>query len=359
VDSVEVLDNIEDINKIDRGEMLSAVMKTPELLLDAFELSEKVSLPKTFRSASSGMKIVISGMGGSAIAGEIVSDLLLNRAKAPIYVNRNYKLPTFVDSETLFFAISYSGHTEETLYAVKEAAKCEAKIVCITSGGKLAEIAERKGYPLYLIPLGYQPRAALPYLLVPILKNLEHFEFFSELKKGIDEAVSLLQKMSGTYGVDNPFRSNPVKQLAKKLQEKIPIVFAAAGTTGAVGLRLKNQFNENSKVASIFNVFPELSHNEIVGLSALRREEHDFSLILLRDEGESARAKKRIEITKSLIGNQLGGIAEIWSQGKSPLARILSLIFFGDFLSVYLAIMRGIDPTPIEIITRLKRELSR
>ena len=128
---------------------------------------------------------------------------------------------------------------------------------------------------------------------------------------------------------------------------------------GAAGLRLKTQFNENSKITALFNVFPELNHNEIVSLSVLNRSKHNFSLIFLRDEGDHERTKKRMEITKSLIGMQLGGVSEIWSSGKSAMERILSLIYFADFLSVYLAILQGIDPTPVEVIGRLKKELMR
>jgi len=147
--------------------------------------------------------------------------------------------------------------------------------------------------------------------------------------------------------------------LAKKLVGKIPLIFGSVGTTGSAALRLKNQFNENSKVAAILSLFPELNHNEIVSLSTLRRDDHNFAWIVFRDESDNERVKKRIEITKSLIGRQLGGVNEIVTQGKSPLARILSSILFGDYLSVYLAILRGVDPTPVEVISRLKKELMR
>lgn len=351
------LDNIEKIKEIDQSGMLTVVAETPQMLLDAYELSSKVSLPR-MRKIN---QIVVSGMGGSAIAGDIVSSLVSSKA---VYVNRDYKLPawvgntTMVAKETLFFALSYSGDTEETLSAIKEAAQRGLKIICITSGGKLKEIAESSGYPLYLIPSGYQPRAALPYLLVPLLKSLEEIGIISGIKDGVDESATLLRKLTEEYGIAKPLRSNLVKQLAKKLLWKIPIIFGTS-TTQAAGLRLKTQFSENSKVTALFNVFPELNHNEIVNLSVLKRGEHNFSALFLRDERDSERIKKRIEITKSLIGSQLGGVNEIWSNGKSSLARILSLIYFGDFLSVYLAILRGIDPTPVQVITRLKKELMR
>lgn len=298
-------------------------------------------------------------MGGSAISGDIAAGLFFHKASIPIYVNRDYRLPAFVGKGTLVFALSYSGNTEETLNAVKEAGRAGAKIICITSGGKLKEVAENKGHPLYLLPSGFQPRAALPYLLIPVLKVLEEIGLTTGIQDEIKKSADLLRKLRGEYGIDRPQRSNPAKQLAKKLKDKVPLIFASRIITEAAGSRWKTQLNENSKVTALLAIFPELNHNEIVNLSILKREEHNFSLVLLRDEGDFERTKKRMEITKSLLGTQLGGVNEVWSQGKTSLERILSLIYFGDFLSVYLAVLRDIDPTPVEIIARFKKELMR
>ncbi len=351
----EDLDNPEIIKAIDPSEMLSVVAQTPEMMIKAGELSPVPALRKIKKTN----QIVVAGMGGSAISGDIAAGLLFYKAAVPIYVNRDYRLPAFVGKETLVLALSYSGETEETLNAVKEAERAGARIVCVTSGGKLKEIAESREYPVYLLPSGFQPRAALPYLLVPVLNVLEGMGAVSGIRDEIKKAVDLLRRLRGEYGADRPLRSNPAKQLAKKLADKIPVIFASSVTTEAAGLRLKTQFNENSKTTALLSVFPELNHNEIVNLSVLKRDEHDFSLILLRDEGDFERTKKRMEITKSLLGMQLGGVNEVWSQGKTALERILSLVYFGDFLSVYLAILRDIDPTPVDVIARLKKELTR
>jgi len=355
VDRFGILDNDVAFNKIDKGGMLQVVAKTPELLREAFAVEPQGSLPKTKRLT----QIVVSGMGGSAIAGDITANLLRPKASLPVYVNRDYGTPAFVGSETLFFALSYSGNTEETLSAVSEAQNKGAKVVCVTSGGKLQEFAKKNNLPLFLIPAGYQPRAALPYLLIPILKSLAQLGLLTNLAKDFDESVALLKKLSKSFGLQNPLKENSVKQLAKKLLNKIPIVLAGSKTTSSAGFRLKTQFNENSKVTALFNVFPEMNHNEIVNLSVLKRQHHNFALVLLRDDGDSERVKKRIEITKSLLGVQLGGVSEICAQGRSALARLLSLVYFGDFLSCYLAVLGGADPTPVDVITRLKKELKR
>jgi glucose/mannose-6-phosphate isomerase len=355
VDKAQILDNQEQIKGIDRKGMLETVAEIPEMLLDAASLSNKISVP-----AFDGIRhIVFAGMGGSAISGDIASDLLRDKVKLPFSVNRSYRIPSFVDQATLFFAVSYSGNTEETLAATGEAAKRGAKIVCVTSGGKLKDIAEKKGYPLCAVPTGFQPRAALPYLLIPILKVLGELGFPVGGDEEIAETVRLLQKLKKDCGPSAPLRSNPAKQLAAKLPGKIPMVFAVAESSASAGLRLKTQLNENSKVTAVFNIFPELNHNEIVNLSALKHGGHNFCLVFLRSEGDHERVAKRMEITKSLIGTELGGVNEIWAKGKSAFCKILSLIYFGDLVSVYLALLQGVDPTEVEIITRLKRELAR
>lgn len=352
---VEMLDGEGAIGKIDRSGMLSVVSQTPEMLLQAEKFSAGVTLPKPKKIN----QVLVCGMGGSAIAGDIAADLFFNRSRAPILTNRSYTLPGFAGKETLCFALSYSGDTEEVLSAVREAEKCGAQVICITSGGKLKQIAESKRYPLFLIPTGYQPRAALPYLLIPLLISLAKLEIAPSILEGIKEAAALLQRLREEWGQTRPARSNPAKQLAKRLMGKTLLIFGSVGTTGAAALRMKTQFSENSKVTAMVNLFPELNHNELVNLSFLKRDAHSFSLIILRDEEDHERIKKRIEITKSLTSRQLGGVSEVVSQGKSPLARILSLIFFGDYVSVYLALLQGIDPTPVDVITRLKKELAR
>jgi len=353
--NVELLEDLEQIRAVDKNNALAVVAKLPEMLLAADELAQKVELDKVKKLT----QIVVCGMGGSAISGNIVHDLLLDRLKLPLIVNRSYSVPAFVDKTTLVFALSYSGNTEETLSAAKQSLDQGAKIICVTSGGKLKQFAESNQLPLYLIPGGYQPRAALPFLLVPILSSLAALGLLSGWRSELEEALKLSKKLSVAYGVDKPVRDNLAKQLAKKLLDKTPLIMAATGTTEAAGLRFKTQLNENSKVTTLFNVFPELNHNEIVNLYAHKREESAYGLVVLRDEKDKERIKKRIEITKSLLTNQLGGVTEITAQGKSKLARIMSLIILSDFVTVYLAILRGVDPTDVSVIAKLKKELTR
>ena len=351
---VELLDSEEQLKKLDRSGMLAVVAAMPEMLQQARQFSAGVVVPEQPVS-----QVIFAGMGGSAIAGDLAADLFYKKAKAPIATVRGYALPESVNDTTLVIALSYSGETEETLGAVKDAEKKGARVVCITAGGKLREIAEAKKYPVFLLPSGFQPRAALPFLLVCLLAALEKTGVIPPQEPELTEAIAQLQRLRAEYKPSKPARTNLAKQLAKKLQGKIPFIFGAAGTTGAVAYRAKCQFNENSKMAAIANVFPELNHNELVNIGALKKDDNQFALIVLRDDEDSERVKKRIEITKSLISRQLGGVNELSGQGKTALARALSLIYCLDHVSVYLALQQGIDPTPVDIISRLKKEMMR
>jgi glucose/mannose-6-phosphate isomerase len=355
MEKTELLDNRGKIKALDPQDALGITERFPEMPEEAAQLPHSQQLSRLKRPE----QIVICGMGGSAISGDIAVDLLIGSCELPIVVNRSYQLPAFVDDKTLVFTLSYSGQTEETVSAAKQALAQGAKIAAITTDGKLKELAESGGHPVYLIPAGYQPRMALPFLLATLLRGLEELKLYPTLKDDLAEAIALLKRLRAEYGADKPARANPVKQLAKKLAGKVPLVFGCVGTTQAAALRFKTQFNENSKVTALANTFPELDHNELVNLGAVKRTEHNFSLICLRDEADSERIKKRIEITKSLIGRQLGGTIELASQGRSALARMLSLVYFGDLLSVYLALVKGIDPTEVEVIGRLKKEMAR
>jgi len=335
---------------IDKSGMLKTAASTPEMIREAALLGEAFPAGKAPKFDD----LIIAGMGGSAMGGEVASFFL---PELPIFVNRNYTLPEFTGPRSLLLALSYSGDTDETLSCVREAKQKKMPVICITSGGKLLELARKENYPCLQIPPGLQPRAALPYLAIPVLKLFEKWGFVKELQPKIEETIRILNDLKESYLKDD--RNNPVMNLARKLQGKLPILFASTGLTEIAGKRLKTQFNENSKQTAHLAVFPELDHNEIVNLAELKRSAHNFSLVLLRDEDDHSKVQKSIEIVKSLIGGNLGGVNELVSTGRSRLARLFSLIYFGDLLSVNLAILNNIDPTPVDIITRFKKELMR
>ena len=286
-------------------------------------------------------KIIIAGMGGSAVGGDLLK-LYLHDLKIPVMTVRDYKLPNFVDENTLVFAVSYSGNTEETLSAFEDAQKKKAKIVAVTSGGKLSEQAKK----VIKIPSGLQPRAALGYLFFPVLGILVNSGIAKENSQDVKEMLDILSKK-------DDFKAFGEK-LAKQIGNRTPLVYSSEQFS-AVAYRWKTQFNENSKVAAFTHTFSELNHNEIVGYQTMSREK--FISIFLRDNFDNDRIKKRMDITKDIISQKVD-VAEAYTKGNSLLTRLFSALHYADFASYYLAIQNKIDPTPVAVIENLKKKLS-
>lgn len=349
------LDDLKAIEKIDEDGMLKAIEDFPLQCQEAVDLARGLSfdIPSDMRS------VVVLGMGGSGIGGDIAKVLLEDELRIPFLVNKGYLLPRFVDDRTLCFAVSYSGNTEETLSGFDQAVERGCPVISITTGGLLGNKAEERSLPIVKIPKGLQPRAALGYLSLPILVVLERMALIGDKGQDIQETLAILDERTKNFSPHKPLSQNEAKMLATRLCGKVPVIYGSDGPTAVAALRWKCQFNENSKVPAFWNVFPELNHNETVGWELLRdiTTEH-FLLLLLRDAEESERVKKRVEITRSLIEGRFGGASEVWSGGKSRLARTFSLIYLGDFVSFYLAALNGVNPSPVERISVLKRRLS-
>lgn len=319
---------------IDKSNMLNVIESFPSQCKTAMGLTKGIAVSGEIKN------IIIAGMGGSGIAGDILKAYIHN-SKIPVYVVKDYKLPEFVNEATLVFAVSYSGNTEETLAAYKDALRKKAKIVAITSGGELAALCKKT----IKIPQGYQPRAALSFLFFPMLGVLSNMNIIKVDSKEINELFSAISNVE-EY-------KNEAKKIVKQIKNKTPVIYASS-LFGAIAYRWKCQFNENSKTASFYHVFSEMNHNEIVGYQTASRD--DFISVFLRDKYEHNQIKKRMDITKKIIGTKVD-ITEVNSRGESLLARIFSLIYLGDFVSYYLAIDKRIDPTPVAVIENLKREL--
>jgi glucose/mannose-6-phosphate isomerase len=231
-------------------------------------------------------------------------------------------------------------------------------IYCISSGGSLLEFAEKIGVPYLRIPSGMPPRAALPYLFVPMLMSLEKLNEVSGVSESLSEAIRLLEGISAANSPEKRTEDNFSKTLASNIGATVPVVYGF-GIYRSVAQRFKQQFNENSKVPSKWEFFPELDHNEIVGWEKARKQAKNFSTIFIRDKSESSEIRSRIETTKTLMLPTASKLFEVWSQGKSELAKMLSTICIGDFTSVYLAILRKVDPTPVKTIAILKDKMQK
>lgn len=344
------LDEVNEIKKIDKSGMLSFCIEAPKHYEQAYRLSQKLEAEYPKPEA-----IIVTGMGGSAIGGEILKDWGWDIIKVPIEVCRGYSLPAYANNKTLVFAVSYSGETEETLSALLNAVKRKCMIVCIGSGGALISFAEKMGIPHIKIPTGIPPRAALPYLLTPMLTYVAKTGLEPNINLEFSEALEVMKEICEENRPEIPVGECFTKKLALGLYGKVP-VFYGFGYYRSVAQRLKQQFNENSKVPSKWDFFPELNHNEVVGWEGM--EFNCFSAVIIRDVEEPEEVRCRIEATKEVIADKLSGIYEIWSRGRLKLTKMLSTIIIGDFASVYLAILRGVDPTPVETIEKLKKKMA-
>ena len=321
---------------------IALVERFPEHLSDAKSLGSDVKI--------SGVdKIVFTGVGGSAIAGSLLQIYCSEKTQTvQFFVSRNYDVPSFVDKSTLVVAISYSGNTEETLSAVKAAMKRSARIVIVTSGGKLMQQAEQLKKPVVALPEGIQPRAALPYLFIPMLNVLHNSGFIPDPSSEVSSTITSLQAASTNYRE----RAN---SLAQKLVGKVPLIYASDRLAG-VAYRWKTQFNENAKIHAFSHVFPELNHNELVGYTKLNA---NYYVIMLEDAADSRRIKERARLTKEIIGRKGVPSTQIVIKGEHFLTRLLSAVHIGDLTSVYLAKLTGVDPEPVTIIEDFKKQLGR
>lgn len=354
--STYIFDNIQKIEAIDRDRMFPLLYSLVEQIQEAIAIGLNAKLPtiKTKKIAH----ILVVGLGGSAISGDLLRNYLGDELRIPLIVNRNYTLPGFVDDSTLVIISSYSGNTEETLSTYNFAKKKHANIFCLTSGGKLLELAKQDGYLSITIPIGLPPRTAIGYAFFPALIALHRFGFISDKQVEIQEVITGLQRLREQYTNKVAIEQNLAKQIACRLHGKFGVIYGAADKLESVVYRWRTQINENSKCLANTQVLPELDHNEIVGWEVLKEFMQKMHVIFIRDKDDHPQVQKRIEITRELIHDYADGITEVWTIGNSLLARLWSVIYLGDFVSYYLAILNEIDPTPVKKIDYLKGKLA-
>jgi len=358
METTTLLDDIEKIRSFDPGNMYNFIFDFPEQLADALKIGQRWEVDG---DNFAGIKnIVIIGMGGSAIAGDLVRSFLTTKLLVPFQVCRHYVLPEYVDDETLVIASSYSGNTEETLAALDDALTRKAMIAALSTGGLLKDVSELNAIPLAVLPTGLQPRAALGYSLVPLLVFFEKIGLIKNVAKEIKEIIDKLQVYREKYIEDNPTLHNPAKNIAEKIHGRMPIIYSGPTYTDTVAVRWKGQICENAKNLAFANHFPEFNHNELVGWSdTVQRHNEHLIVIMLRDADDHPQVRKRMNIVKELIEKQSVDVIEVHSRGERPLERILSLIQLGDFVSYYLAVLNRVDPTPVDVIESLKNALKR
>ncbi|MEW6170417.1 MAG: bifunctional phosphoglucose/phosphomannose isomerase [Candidatus Omnitrophota bacterium] len=345
--------NITDLKKIDQHNMLDLLLGFPRQCRQAFDIAKKINLSQNYKDFKN---IVFCGMGGSAIGADLVKSYLYFKSNVSITVVREYNLPSFVDENTLVFVSSYSGDTEETLSAYDEALKKRCKIIAISSGGKLKEKTFKDGFYFIEIPQGLPPRSSLGFLSIIPLGVLAKLMNLS-IEKEIEEIIFLLEDLTNNLNPRISREKNIAKKIALDIYDKFVVSYSASIHFDVVSMRFRGQLAENSKTLSSTHFFPEMNHNEIVGWANPKKLLKKFIVVLFRDKLDHPRTQKRMEITKTIFKKKNLKVIEIWSRGDSLLARIFSLIYIGDFISFYLAILNKVDPMPVERVAYLKEEL--
>ncbi len=354
---MNILDNPVKIREIDSEKILEAEEMFYQQLLKAKEIAESADIGKVSGGKYNGVAFL--GMGGSGFAGDIIKELVNDDIDIPVEIVKGYKLPSFIKKGWLVISISYSGNTEETISATKQALERECEIIVVCSGGELEKFAIVNDKTIIKIPSGMQPRGAIGYIFFPAYLIMARLNIISISLDDIDESLSLIREKAGLYRREIETGKNPAKKLALEISDYLPIVYGTEGILSAVAYRFKCELNENSKTPSWFNEFPELNHNETVGWERLKETTGKFVILVFRDNEEWVRIKTRIEITLKLIGQNISKIIEIPVEGKSKLAKALSAMYLGDTASVYLALLYEINPGPVDKIESLKAELKK
>lgn len=320
-------------------------------------LQMKIGIPDNYQKEY--RNVVVSGLGGSAIGGDILRTCALHQAAIPVLVNRDYDIPAFVNEHTLFLAVSYSGNTEETLSAYRQARQKNAASIVVSSGGKLSAMAREDGCLVIEVPGGLSPRAASGYLFSPLALILEQLNILTGMRAELQETQEVLTALRAEIDPAAEAAANFAKQLAAKMKNRIPVIWGSASRSETTALRWKGQINENAKSPAYYNIFPELNHNEIVGFETPEMLLPQLFIVILRDPADHERVKRRMEISRGIIQDHVAGIAEVEARGNSFLARFYSLAYIGDYVSFYLAQEYGINPTPVKVIDYLKAELAK
>lgn len=339
-------------NTLDSLSMYDLTAGLPEQILAAAKNARgKTKLPEKQDIEN----IVVLGMGGSGISGEVIQAAAGPFMSVPITVVKSYTIPSFLSENSLVFAISFSGNTEETIEASIEAASMGAKMVCITSGGQLAELASSWNATLIDLPSDIaQPRAAIGHMSIPPLVVLEDIGFFPGASEWIDLAVDQLRIRRDELISDK----TPAAKLAKKLARKIPLVYSSGAIGAAAAQRWKTQINENAKTAAFYGLNPELCHNEIAGWGQNGDVTRQLiNVVNLRHDSEHPQVQKRFEIIQEVMTEAVAGIDQVWAQGEGDLAQLFDLILFGDFVSLHMAYEEDIDPGPIPVLSEIKDRL--
>ena len=353
--AASVLDDIAVHNRLDSAGMLSAIDAFPDQLRQAPALAKQVDWLSYKPTTPAG--VCVCGMGGSAIGGDLVRSYWESESPVPMVVVRSDRLPEYINRFWMVIASSYSGGTQETLSAVEDARSRGSNVLALTSGGRLSELAHTHGWPLITVAGGLMPRAALGYSFGPVMLALMRWGIVPDREAQLLDAADELDESRKYMGLSISSGSNPAKRAAAALAGRSLCVYGTTGYTDVIALRLKCQFAENSKAVAFANSLPELNHNEIVGMD-VSADPARFAVVIVRSGEEGPVAQKRIDWVTNRLSLRGIPVVVLSACGDTRMSRMLSLVQIGDYMSYYLAIVTGQDPTPIPAIVALKSEFS-
>ena len=347
------LDDPQTYDRLDPSDMLGHLHRLPQECQKAWQEGLDLALPADYAGVN---KVVISGMGGSAIGGELAR-VLVEPRRVPLWVSRDYQPPPFLDSQTLFIASSYSGMTEETLSAFTTALNTPAKKLVITTGGKLKTLAREKNIPAFVYDCKAPPRAALAYGFLSLLGIFQRLGLLGDISGDVAEMVITMEKLAKSINEKVAIPTNPAKELAAKLVGRLSVVYGA-GVLAPVARRWKTQLNENSKSWAFNETLPELNHNAVVGYEFPREMAVKAFVVLLRSPSLHQRILLRYKITAEILARSGVSYQVIDAEGDKPLSQMMNLVMLGDYVSYYLALLYGVDPSPVKVIDYLKAKLA-
>ncbi|UCD44996.1 MAG: bifunctional phosphoglucose/phosphomannose isomerase [Candidatus Bathyarchaeota archaeon] len=349
---VNILDDVGGMQELDMDRMLEYLRQFPENCRLALELAEKVPLDDI--AARSFNAVVFVGIGGSAIGGAFVKDWLNEESRIPLAVSRGQSVPSFVDGETLVFAVSYSGNTLETRAACVEAFDKGATVVVLTSGGDIGRLAKERGLVLLRMPEGMKPRAAIPFQFFMLAATLNRLGLIPDSWGEVDEAIRVLESLRDEMVPEVASKSNPAKRLAEELLHRIPFIYGPK-LLESVSYRFSTQLMENAKTPAASWAFPEAFHNAVMTSEAHQEILDHLSLLIIRDPQASEETKRKVRRFEELFGPKVGALCNVEARGNGKLARMLSVVYWGDFVSTYLALLYGRDPGSTDAIDEMKR----
>lgn len=350
--------NLDDVVTLEKLDSIRALQDTDDYDLqfsEGWKLSGQVDLSSVTGPIES--VLVLGTGGGSAASVNLVKSYLFDELQVPLQLNQGYSIPAYVDEKTLVIVVSHSGNTEEVVSGYEQAIAANAQIAVITAGGTVLEMARRYDHTHLLVPGGMMPRIVLGYIFLPILSILIKLGLVQDKTKEVEETIATFSLLREQYGAHVPRDQNIAKQIASEMDGLTPVIYGTLPYFDAPAWRWKNQLGENGKVMAFWNAIPSLHHDEAVGWDAPAAMLKGYHFTLIHDVEDSEKTAKRVEISAEILRERAGAVRIVHSQGVSRMARLFSIVYLADYVSLYTALIRGVDPTPVDVINLFKSKM--